>query len=75
MIQMSIFEPTISTSKIFSPSKENLKPKTDLLSILEDCHNYIYANEGILKEKAFREIIKILFAKIKRSNTEDIIAF
>ena len=31
---------------------------------MEDCHNYIYANEGILKEKAFQEIAKILYIKI-----------
>ena len=35
-----------------------------ILSVFEDCHNYIYANEGVLKEKAFREMIKILFIKI-----------
>ena len=35
-----------------------------ILSVFEDCHNYIYANEGVLKEKAFREMMKILFIKI-----------
>ena len=45
--------------------------KTNILSIFEDCHNYIYANEGVLKDKAFREIIKILFIKAHlEKNTE-----
>ena len=58
MAQISFFEPA-KKLKSFVTSK-----KTQILSILEDCHNYIYANEGVLKEKAFREIIKILFLKI-----------
>ncbi len=62
MSQISFFEPTDKT--VFSTSSDKLKQKTHILSVLEDCHNYIYANEGVLKEKAFREIIKILFIKI-----------
>ena len=52
------------------PLSDTEKPvkKTKILSILEDCHNYIYANEGVLKEKAFREITKLLFIKIHCEN-------
>ena len=57
MSQISFFETATNTSL---PGKE----KIQLLTALEDCHNYIYANEGILKETAFREIIKILFIKL-----------
>lgn len=59
MEQISLFK-TSPDSFRDNPSRQ----KTVILSVLEDCHNYIYANEGILKEKAFREIIKILSAKI-----------
>ncbi len=57
MTQISFFKPDKTSGSFI-----NLK-KPRILSVLEDCHNYIYANEGILKEKAFREIIKILFLK------------
>jgi hypothetical protein len=38
------------------PALSDLQPAYDLQSVLEDCHNYIYANEGLLREKAFREL-------------------
>ncbi len=62
--------PLIKNLSDFS-QKEKLSQKTIILSALEDCHNYIYANEGILKEKAFREIIKILFMKIYSEKAEN----
>lgn len=46
------------------PALGDLHPTYDLQSILEDCHNYIYANEGLLREKAFRELVKVLSIKI-----------
>jgi len=46
------------------PKKSELKPATELKSVFETCHNYIYANEGLLKEKVFNEVLKILFLKI-----------
>lgn len=46
------------------PKKGELKPATELKSVFETCHNYIYANEGLLKEKVFNEVLKILFLKI-----------
>ena len=61
MEQISLFK----SNTISKPSfKEMPSKKIEMLSIFEDCHNYIYANEGVLKEKAFREITKILFIKI-----------
>jgi type I restriction enzyme M protein len=48
-----------------SPSrKKDLKPVPELKSIFETCHNYIYANEGSLKEKVFNEILKLIFIKM-----------
>ncbi len=46
------------------PKKSELKPATELKSVFETCHNYIYANEGLLKEKVFNEVLKILFLKM-----------
>ena len=60
--QMSLFNLN-NLSSGFSQSEKPLY-KSNILSTFEDCHNYIYANEGVLKDKAFREIIKILFIKI-----------
>jgi len=44
--------------------KKDLKPATELKTIFETCHNYIYANEGLLKEKVFNEVLKIIFIKM-----------
>ena len=52
----------------FPYQKELLKPVTELKSILTQCHNYIYANEGLLKEKIFNEILKLLFIKMADEN-------
>lgn len=44
--------------------KRDLKPATELKSVFETCHNYIYANEGLLKEKVFNEALKLIFIKM-----------
>lgn len=44
--------------------KDNLVPATELKSVFETCHNYIYANEGFLKEKVFNEVLKLIFMKM-----------
>ena len=72
MEQIPLFESNTISKQSF---KERSSKKIELLSIFEDCHNYIYANEGVLKEKAFREITKILFIKIyceKKLNNGDL---
>lgn len=46
------------------PDKSSLKEATELVKVFETCHNYIYANDGLLKDKVFNEILKILFIKI-----------
>lgn len=47
-----------------SPRRDELRPISNLISLLEDCHNYLYANEGMLKEKIFREIVKLFAVKL-----------
>jgi len=44
--------------------KKDLTPATDLKTIFENIHNHIYANEGLLKEKIFNEILKLIFCKM-----------
>lgn len=53
--------------------KKHLKPAifNELKSAFEKCHNYIYANEGLLKEKVFSEILKLLFIKMFDEKSND----
>lgn len=44
--------------------KDSLIPATELKSVFETIHNHIYANEGLLKEKVFNEMLKIIFIKM-----------
>ena len=44
--------------------KKDLTPAVELKSVFEICHNYIYANEGLLKEKVFNEMLKLIFIKM-----------
>jgi type I restriction enzyme M protein len=44
--------------------KKDLKPATELKTVFETIHNYIYANEGLLKEKVFNEMLKLIFIKM-----------
>lgn len=44
--------------------KKDLIPATDLKSVFEAAHNYIYANEGYLKEQVFNEVLKLIFVKM-----------
>lgn len=46
------------------PSLNELHPATNLSSVFDECHNYIYANEGLLKDKIFHEMVKLLIMKL-----------
>lgn len=54
------------------PRISELRPATNLSAIFEECHNYIYANEGLLKDKIFHEIVKLLVMKLydEQNNAE-----
>ena len=56
--------PKAGETTIHLPHKTELKPATELKSVFETCHNYIYANEGLLKEKVFNEVLKLIFIKM-----------
>ncbi|RMG41211.1 MAG: restriction endonuclease subunit M/S [Methanobacteriota archaeon] len=57
------------------PTKNELKPALHLASIFDVCHNYIYANEGVLKDQAFHEMVKILAMKFydEKNNSENLL--
>ncbi len=46
------------------PTISELLAATNLAAIFEECHNYIYANEGLLKDKIFCEMVKLLAMKL-----------
>ncbi len=46
------------------PPISELRAATNLSAIFEECHNYIYANEGLLKDKIFHEMVKLLAMKL-----------
>jgi len=54
----------VRISKTHLPLKRNLEPVGNLKKILDDCHNYIYANEGLRKEQIFNEVLKLMFMKM-----------
>lgn len=46
------------------PRLQELRPAANLAAIFDDCHNYVYANEGLLKDKIFHEMVKLLVMKL-----------
>ncbi len=54
------------------PQLHELHPTHNLSAVFDDCHNYIYANEGLLKDKIFHEMVKLLIMKLfDEQNTND----
>jgi type I restriction enzyme M protein len=41
-----------------------LRPAISLKPIFKRCHNYIHANQGLPKDKAFQEFLKVIFCKV-----------
>ncbi len=52
------------------PRRADLQPAPNLSAIFQECHNYIYANEGFLKEKIFHEFVKLLVMKLHDEQNE-----
>lgn len=50
--------------------RQALQPAPNLSALFEECHNYIYANEGLLKEKIFHEFVKLLVMKLHDEQTD-----
>ncbi len=56
-----------SIEEIDRPTRKSLKNAADdnLLFVFRTCHNHIYANDGLQKQPAFFELLKIIFCKIE----------
>lgn len=46
------------------PTRGTLVPAINLKHVFKRIHNYIYANQGFQKDKAFEELLKIIFIKV-----------
>ncbi|RLG15924.1 hypothetical protein DRN63_04840 [Nanoarchaeota archaeon] len=46
------------------PVRSKLVPAINLKQVFKRIHNYIYANQGLQKDKAFEELLKLIFAKV-----------
>lgn len=59
------------------PHLKELRQVHNLSAIFDECHNYIYANEGLLKDKIFHEIVKLLTMKLydEQNTTDGILQF
>ena len=49
------------------PTRKSLKNASDdnLLFVFKTCHNHIYVNDGLQKQPAFFELLKLIFCKIE----------
>jgi type I restriction enzyme M protein len=48
----------------------DLVPAQDeLISVFKRCHNYIHGNQGLQKEPAFQELLKLIFCKVYDEDT------
>jgi len=46
------------------PTRGSLVPAVNLKQVFRRIHNYIYANQGLQKDKAFEELLKLIFIKV-----------
>ena len=46
------------------PTRGDLVPAVDLKKVFKRIHNYIHFNQGFQKDKAFEELLKIIFVKV-----------
>ena len=49
------------------PNRKSLRNASDdnLLFVFKTCHNHIYVNDGLQKQPAFFELLKVIFCKIE----------
>ena len=54
-----------SLEDVDRPKRPNLKAayEDNLLMVFRTCHNHIYANDGLQKQPAFFELLKLIFCK------------
>ena len=51
-------------SGIPRPTLGSLVPAVELKQVFKRIHNYIYANQGMQKDDAFEEVLKLIFIKV-----------
>lgn len=54
---------------------KQLRPATELKSVFRGCHNYIYGNQGLPKDRAFHELLKVIFCKVYDEKESERIRF
>ena len=47
---------------------ELVPAEDELISVFRRCHDYIYGNQGLQKEPAFNEFLKVIFCKVQDEN-------
>jgi len=57
------------------PKRSSLVPAVNLKKIFKRIHNYIYANQGFQKDKAFEELLKLIFIKVYDEQFNDPLRF
>jgi len=56
--------PKKGETTIPKPTRGSLVPAVNLKQVFKRIHNYIYANQGFQKDKAFEELLKLIFIKV-----------
>ena len=56
--------PKHGETTIPKPTRGSLVPAVNLKQVFKRTHNYIYANQGFQKDKAFEELQKVIFIKV-----------
>jgi type I restriction enzyme M protein len=56
--------PKRGETTIPKPTRGSLVPAVNLKQVFKRTHNYIYANQGFQKDKAFEELQKLIFIKV-----------
>jgi len=56
--------PKKGETTIPKPTRGSLVPAVNLKQVFKRVHNYIYANQGFQKDKAFEELLKLIFIKV-----------
>lgn len=56
--------PKRGETTIPKPTRGSLVPAVNLKQVFKRVHNYIYGNQGFQKDKAFEELLKLIFIKV-----------
>ena len=56
--------PKRGQTKVPKPTRGSLVSAVNLKHVFKRIHNYIYANQGFQKDKAFEELLKLIFIKV-----------